>query len=241
MTTAISPSVSRPRKSTMMTLTMLRPWAIALRMCAEEVAQRARRTAAASTLQQQQPEAEPAGDRDRRRRAASASAGRRSAGDSLSRVITSARMTTDSVSTMNWVKDRSGAPSSRKSSATAKPWMPSETIAVSRLLARAAPRRGRSRRCASTSPFMQQQRRPGRAARAIRRTAPAAASSASAMTMKVTVMIDVEAAVLQTIASADRARTQQAAQQPGRSRGPAPSRSPRAGRPSARRAGAATR
>ena len=62
-------------------------------------------------------------------------AGRRSDGDSLSRVITSARMTTESVSTMNWVKERSGAPNSMNSSATAKPWMPSETIAVSRSLA----------------------------------------------------------------------------------------------------------
>jgi hypothetical protein len=43
-------------------------------------------------------------------------------------------MTTDSVSTMNWVNDRSGAPSSMKISATAKPWMPSDTIAVRRLL-----------------------------------------------------------------------------------------------------------
>ena len=65
-----------------------------------------------------------------------ARAGRWSAGESLSRVITSARITTDSVSIMNWVKERSGAPNSMKSSATAKPWMPSETMAVSRSLAR---------------------------------------------------------------------------------------------------------
>ena len=42
-------------------------------------------------------------------------------------------MTTDSVSTMNCVKDRSGAPNSRKMTATAKPWMPSAMIAVRRL------------------------------------------------------------------------------------------------------------
>ena len=57
---------------------------------------------------------------------------RRSAGDSFSRVMTSVRMTTESVSTMNWVKARSGAPNERKIRASAKPWMPSETMAVSR-------------------------------------------------------------------------------------------------------------
>ncbi|MCY1306564.1 hypothetical protein D9M70_564290 [compost metagenome] len=36
--------------------------------------------------------------------------GRWSDGESLRRVITSARTTTDSVSIMNWVKARSGAP-----------------------------------------------------------------------------------------------------------------------------------
>ena len=67
--------------------------------------------------------------------------GRWSAGASLSRVIARARMTTESASIMNWVKDRSGAPKSMKSSATAKPCMPSETIAVSRSRATMTARR----------------------------------------------------------------------------------------------------
>ena len=86
-------------------------------------------------LEQQQPE------RQRRRQPRNGdvqqllagTAGGRTA-RACSRVITSARMTTDSVSTMNCVKERSGAPNSMNSSATAKPWMPSETIAVSRSL-----------------------------------------------------------------------------------------------------------
>ena len=50
-------------------------------------------------------------------------------------------MTTDKVSTMNWVKERSGAPINMKSTATEKPWMPRLTIAVSRSLAQTtAPR-----------------------------------------------------------------------------------------------------
>ena len=80
----------------------------------EEVGQLRCRTAVRTAISSSSVKPSAAGERD----GAVAQPVRRAAGDrrpsSRSRVMTSARMTTDRVSTMNWVKDRSGAPNSRK-------------------------------------------------------------------------------------------------------------------------------
>ncbi len=103
ITTAISPSVSSPRKSTRMTLTTLRPCAsgtlLALKKSLSRASSgpRARAEAAASSPPGPQNSAS-APSRSQ------SSNGRPSRASRLSRVITSARITTDRISTMNWVK-----------------------------------------------------------------------------------------------------------------------------------------
>ena len=52
ITTEISPSVSRPRKSTRMTLTMLRPWAIGTLLAAKKSLSRASNVALEHPQQQ---------------------------------------------------------------------------------------------------------------------------------------------------------------------------------------------